>query len=288
MPGHAGLQEFLKKFSSVPNTFIDEMFALYDPDTSQTDFVVNLEAVATWLKTTKRGMVKTLRESYKEGIDYEVSSAPAPHVSGKYGRNAYKLVMLTPDCFKRLCMRSRGETAEDVRSYFIAVETLVTKYRTQMADGMAQQIRELESGRHARGLERASGADRSGYIYVLRASARYDTVVKIGRTKDLARRLREHGAALADDPEVLLVYHTEDAEAVETCIKGWLKTRQWPRARYKEVYRADVDMVKQLVHKCGSAGAVLKRRPVPRHPKGRLAGGGAAGDLFIMLSKEPR
>lgn len=287
MSSHTGLQEFLKKFSSVPNTFIDEMFALYDPDTSQTDFVVDIEAVATWLKTTKRGMVKTLRESYKRGIDYEVSSAPAPNVSGKYGRNAYKRVMLTPDCFKRLCMRSRGKTAEDVRSYFIAVETLVTKYRTQMADGMAQQIRELESGRHARGLERASGAERSGYIYVLRASARYDTIVKIGRTKDLARRLREHGAALAEDPEVLLVYHTEDVDAVETCIKGWLKTRQWPRARYKEVYKADMNMVKEVVHKCGAVGAVLKRRPVPRRPQSRrLDGGGAASDLFIMLDAD--
>jgi hypothetical protein len=43
------LVSFLKKLSPIPNAFIDDMFALYDPDTAQTDFAVDLDAVAKWL-----------------------------------------------------------------------------------------------------------------------------------------------------------------------------------------------------------------------------------------------
>jgi phage anti-repressor protein len=119
------LATFLKKLSPIPNSFIDDMFELYDPDTAQTDFAVNVEAVAKWLGVHKRTLLKTLRASYSLGIDYIVSGKPNPKLEGKYGRNSYKEVLLTPDCFKRLCMRSKGRTAEDVRTYFIQVEALV-------------------------------------------------------------------------------------------------------------------------------------------------------------------
>ena len=36
------LMVFLKKMSPIPNAFIDDMFTMYDPDTAQTDFAVDL------------------------------------------------------------------------------------------------------------------------------------------------------------------------------------------------------------------------------------------------------
>jgi hypothetical protein len=273
------LVTFLKKFSTIPNTFIDDMFAMYNPDTIQTDMAINLDAVAKWLGVRKDNLMATLKASYASGIDYEVSRKTNPSIKGKFGGNSYKLVLLTPDCFKRLCMRSKGKTAEDVRSYFINVESLVMKYRQQMMDGMQHDIERLESGRLARGLPRSPPAP-EGYIYVLRASAKYDSVVKIGRTRDLVRRLREHSAALADDPQVLFTFRTDDAVAVETCVKGWLKDRQWVRGRYKEVFKADLDMVKQLVHGCDLAGKV-KRVTKGIHQRG----GDNTPGMFIMIGR---
>ena len=271
------LVSFLKRFSPIPNAFIDDMFAMYNPDTAQTDLAVNLDAVAKWLGIRKDNLMKTLRSSYTAGVDYSVSGEQSPNVesTAKYGRNAYKKVLLTPDCFKRMCMRSRGKTAEDVRTYFIQIEALVMRYRAQLVDGMQRDIDRLESSRRARSLPRGEG-----YIYVLKASERYDSVVKIGRTSDLMRRLREHSAALADDPQVLFTYRTDDAAAVETCLKGWLKDRQWTRGRYKEVYKADLDMVKQMVHGCDLVGLIKSAR-LPAAIRG---GRGSAHDkLFVVL-----
>lgn len=275
---------FLKKFSPIPNDFIDDMFSMYDPDTAQTDLAVDLDAVAKWLGARKGNLLATLRASYTVGVDYTVAKKPSPHGTSKYGRNAYKQVLLTPDCFKRLCMRSTGKTSEGVRTYFIQVEALVMKYRAQMVEGMRNDIDRLESRQSARGLARAT-APREGYIYVLRASSRFDSVVKIGRTRDLVRRLREHSSALADDPQVLFTFRTEDASAVETCIKGWLKDRQWSRSRYKEVYKADLDMVKQLVHGCDLAGRV---KSIGSHRRMPVRHGGADADasagVFIVIA----
>jgi hypothetical protein len=150
---------------------------------------------------------------------------------------------------------------------------------------MRQDIARLESGKTARGLPKATTPDRAGYVYVLRASPKYDTIVKIGRTRDIVRRLREHTAALADDPEVLYVFKTNNADAVESCLKGWLRDRRWSRGRYKEVYKADLDIVKQLVHGCDLAGKV---KHVPRTGNNKFAAvmsksGGGTSKLFIAV-----
>ena len=282
------LATFLKKTSPIPEEFIDDMFALYNPDTAQNDFAIDMESVAKWLGARKRVLMETLRSGYKAGIDYSVKRIPNPHIPSwsKYGRNTYKQVLLTPDCFKRLCMRSKGSVSEHVRSYFIETEALVVRYRSQLLDGMQRDIDRLESNQRARRSAKTAEKEKTeGYIYVLRASLRYDSVIKLGRTRNLIRRLREHSAALADDPEVLYIFKTTNAPAVETCLKGWLKDRQWTRmARYKEVYKADLDMVKQLIRGCDLAGKV---KAVTAHPvKHKMSRGGAVDPtqaLFIAV-----
>ena len=47
------LQEYLKKYSVINNKFIDDFFSLYDRNTTDNDFVINLETVAKWLKSIK-------------------------------------------------------------------------------------------------------------------------------------------------------------------------------------------------------------------------------------------
>lgn len=275
------LAKFLKKLSSIPNDFIDDMFSLYNPDTAQTDFAVDLDAISKWLHVRKDNLMATLKASYTAGVDYEVIKKPSPHITSKYGRNAYKQVLLTPDCFKRLCMRSKGKTSEDVRSYFIQVEALVMKYRNHMMKGMQEDIERLESNMRARKLLKPEHA-KEGYIYVLRASPKHDTVVKIGRTRDLVRRLREHTAALADDPEILYTFKTDNVAAVESCLKGWLKDRQWLRGRYKEVYKADINMVKNIIHGCDMVGHIKTVSKPPNANKLKQKGG-KVNDVFIVV-----
>ncbi len=47
------LQDYLKKFSSISNKFIDDFFSLYDENTKDTDFIINIESISVWLKLRK-------------------------------------------------------------------------------------------------------------------------------------------------------------------------------------------------------------------------------------------
>lgn len=227
---------------------------MYGESTSQTDMVVDLDQVAKWLGVRKQALIKTLHESYKKGIDY--IDIAVPRISGKHGGQLKRAQTLTPDCFKRLCMRSRSKKAEDVRTYFIQLEALVIKYREQLMAGMQEDMQRLErnqagpSGNRAR----AGKGPRPGYIYALRASERADGIVKIGKAVDLRRRLGQHNASRADDVEVLYAFRTDDIDAMETCVKAWMKDKRY--RKHKEIYKADLDMIKAIIDGCDGLGRI--------------------------------
>jgi len=52
--------DFLKKYSSISNLFLEDFFSLYDNNTSENDFVIDLKNVAKWLKVNIRVLRETL------------------------------------------------------------------------------------------------------------------------------------------------------------------------------------------------------------------------------------
>ena len=252
---------FLKKYTTVPNTFIDELFEFYNENTSPYDPVINLDYIAKWLKTIKPQLIKTLRTSYKKDIDYTIEKAPNPNKIDNRNNN-YKKVLLTPDCFKRLSMQSRSKKADEVRSYFVEIEHVLMKYRNDLVNGLETRIKDLEVNQKPK----RNVAAKQGFIYILRASDQKDSVYKIGRTMNLRNRLANYNSGRADDIEVLFTYETDDVDSVEACVKGLLKQNKY--RKYKEVYQADINMIKDFIKGC----VQLKMRY--RSPKPSVLNGG--------------
>lgn len=161
--------------------------------------------------------------------------------------NNYVECIITPDCFKRLCMMSRAKNAEMVRTYFIEVETLFLKHRSEFIKGLQSDIERLERNQSPKSYKKGDG-----YIYIIKASPINDSLVKIGRTKDLKHRLSNHMSSHADQFEVLYVYKAENVYAVEACIKGYLNDKKY--IKYKEVYKVELDHVKRLIGRCDNVG----------------------------------
>jgi hypothetical protein len=92
------LQDYLKKFSVVSNKFIDDFFSLYQYNTKDSEFVIDLEVLTKWLGATKGSIKETLKTTYTKNIDYTETI----NKTGANGRPSAK-VILTPDCMKRLC-----------------------------------------------------------------------------------------------------------------------------------------------------------------------------------------
>jgi phage anti-repressor protein len=75
-------------------------------------FYIDIDDVAKWLKCRKDNLKSTLVQSYENDVDYIILVNQQP---GK----KFEKILLTADCFKFLCMRSKTERSQIVRKYFI-------------------------------------------------------------------------------------------------------------------------------------------------------------------------
>ncbi len=98
------LKEFLKKYSTLSNDFIDDFYGIYNfNEYNNNDFIINLEVVAKWLDAKKGKIKETLTNTYNKNIDYKISKEK----EGKISKSNKEIILLTPDCFKRLCLLSK-------------------------------------------------------------------------------------------------------------------------------------------------------------------------------------
>lgn len=263
------IKTFLKQHSVIPNEFIDNFLSMYNPETLQTDLVINLEKVSKWLHVPKHKLIKTLKTSYKEDIDYIIKKSK---LQIKYGGNNYKVVMISPDCFKRLCMRSNSKKAEEVRTYFIELESLLVRYRTTLINGMDQEIKLMEKA-----IKPKNSEDSAGYVYVIKASPEKDSVFKIGRTKDLNKRLSNYETGRIDGVELVFKFRTDSHVATEACLKALLQPDRY--RKYKEIYKADVNVIKKLIEKCDDAAKYKRIYTSRRAPV-------MTGGYYLVLEKD--
>lgn len=231
------LPEFLKKYSTIPNQFIDDFFSLYNYKTNDTDIIINFENLAKWLNIRKDNLKKTLERTYTKDIDYKIKIIKS---TGK-GRPTEE-IMITPDCMKRMCMLSASAKSEEVRTYFIKIEKLIDKYKQVIIDDLNKKIGILEKN------QKPKVNPKKGVIYVVRTSKTVDDIFKIGRSKKFLSRLMSHNSVEADDIEILVLYETNDIIQVENCVKNALKSKQYRKR--KEIYQVDIDTIKQVISNC--------------------------------------
>jgi phage anti-repressor protein/predicted GIY-YIG superfamily endonuclease len=241
------IKHFLKTHSIIPNEFIDEFVGINsDQLTGQTDFAIDLDVIAKWLNVRKDNLFQTLKATYKKDIDYIIVNAKKPNPS-KYGGNNYKKILLTPDCFKRLCMLSKSKKAEDVRSYYIELESLLFRYYNQALAGMELEIKNMENKLRPKSAKEIKEME-AGYVYVMKASDKFDSMKKIGSTKNLKHRLETYQSGKFEDTDIIYKYRTDDLRGVEDCVKNALKDVRV--RKYKEIYKADINVIKKIIGKC--------------------------------------
>lgn len=265
------LQDYLKKFSSISNKFIDDFFSLYDENTKDTDFIINIESISSWLKLRKDSIKKTLTESYRQNIDYKVSKKK----NDNFGRPS-ELIMLTSDCFKRICMLTKSSKGEEVRSYYIQLEKHIDKYKDNIINDLRSRVKVLEQN-----MKPVEIPKEEGVIYVLNTheNVGLNDIYKLGSSEDFKKRLLTHQSSHADNVEVKHIYKTSDVKGVERCLRSVLRERQYRKK--KEFYQIDLDSLKDLIETCGHALLLVKKaKPI------KSGGGKQEGNYYIYLDKQ--
>lgn len=139
-------------------------------------------------------------------------------------------------------MQSRTKKAVEVREYFYALEELIDKYKNYIIEGLKDKIEKLENN------QKPKVNPSKGVIYIIQSSDDM-TLYKIGKTQNLKNRLLKYNTDKKDDIVPIYIYESEDIDAVEKCIKAFMKKYQY--RKYKEVYQVNVDIIKQFINKCG-------------------------------------
>ena len=120
----------------------------------------------------KDNLKKTLIASYIKNIDYKIKKIKS-NIPGKPKEE----ILITSDCCKRLCMLSKTQKAEEVRTYFIEIEKLVNKYKNYIIEALNKKIDILENN------QKPISDTKSGIIYILKTDKNID-LYKIGKRKN--------------------------------------------------------------------------------------------------------
>jgi phage anti-repressor protein len=202
------LELFLKKYSSISNKFIDDFFSLYTTNTTNDDLIINFDNLVKWLNMRKDNLKKTLIASYIKNIDYKIKKIKSSN-AGKPKEE----ILITGDCCKRLCMLSKTQKAEEVRTYFIEIEKLINKYKNYIIDALNKKVNILENN------QKPISNIKSGIIYILKTDKDIIDLYKIGKTKKFKERIRTHNSSHIDNVDIVHIYETDYIDEVE---KWWV------------------------------------------------------------------
>ena len=177
------LKDFLKKYSILSNDFIDDFYTIYDfNEYNNDDFIINIDKVTKWLESKKSRIKETLVNTYNKDIDYKISKEKN---NSKISKSNKEIILLTPDCFKRICLLSKTKKGEEVRTYFIELEKLINNYKSYIIDGLQSTIKILENN------QKTVPTNIKGVIYIIKSPKDIDGIY---------RSITDAGLKLPDRP----------------------------------------------------------------------------------------
>lgn len=138
-------------------------------------------------------------------------------------------------------MKGKSKKSDEVREFYYELEMLIYRYKDYIIDGLNNKIKALENN------QRPRVNPEKGVIYILQVADGV-SYYKLGKTKNLQQRLRSYNGDKKDDIMPLFIYETNDIDTVEGCVKLLAKKYQYRRS--KEVYQADINLLKDLIVKC--------------------------------------
>lgn len=235
------LEDFIVKRSNIPKDFLTDFFNLGGDTYGDTYKNINFDDVVKWLEVHKNHLKRLLVANFKIMDDYTEEKILVKNKNR--GANYVSKIMLTPDCFKELCMISQTEKAKGVRKYYIIAEGLLRDH----FEGIINNLNE-ELGLIKKNIKKPINIV-GGHIYILKAmNTTQKNMFKLGNSDDMKKRLRVYNTGNANNIEPLFAMKVDDIDMVEGCIKNISKEYQYKKN--KEVYNIDFEFLKKLCMKC--------------------------------------
>lgn len=238
--------EFLKTRTSIPNIFIDELFKLIGTDDIDNPlYIIKFSDVIEWLDIKAHNAKKTLLKNFTKNIHYIIKSTSKKKYYNKDD------IFVTIDTFKKYCLLTNSKKGDMMRNYFIEIEKTLSKYKGYIIKEQNKQIKQLQHN-----LKPALHPEK-GIIYIFETPNNPgNSLYKIGRSKNLKKRLSTHQSALSHNIKILYIFESDNIKVIEECIKTFLKQYQY--RKYKEVYQCNIDIIKMMIKECDELKTKVK------------------------------
>lgn len=274
------MEDFLKKYSNLPKDFIRDFYNITKEEYADDQFIIDFDIVYKWLQVRKDNLKRIIVSNFSKNYDY--TSEIKKIIKKDGGATRKEIIMLTPDCFKELCMLSQTEKANEVRKYFLEMEKLVRKYYKELQEKV---LKEFELVKKNQKPKVKNTILKKGKIYVIQAQNTEMTLYKLGKSKDMDQRIKNYNTGNANDIDILLEVDVDDINNVELCVKREAKLLQY--RKYKEVYEASADMLESLIKECDEFLGKVKKlyENHKKKMKKNIARMKEDKKLFIYVSK---
>jgi phage anti-repressor protein len=265
------LRIFLKKFSTLNNDFIDDFYNIYDPDKNIiNDYPIDIVIVSKWLNSKKGTLKETLVSTYTKNIDYKITKEK----EGKISKSNKEIINLTPECFKRLCLLSRTTKAEEVRTYFIELEKLISNYKNYIIEGLQKTISILENN------QKEIPPNIKGVVYVLRSPKDINGIYRFGQTEDFKKRLANYNSANSDKMEVVYIFETKNSKNIQDCVIAQIKQHRYKKR--KDFYEININLLKNIIKDCTD----MTKKYSKSLTKKQVGGNESKLNLFLYIMKQ--
>ena len=137
--------EFLKKYSTIPNQFIDDFFGIIKNYQDLDDlFYISLDDISKWINKRKDNLKQVLVKNFSQNIDYTLKKVI------ERGGKPKEIILLKSTTFKKLCMILNNKKAKEVREYFLQVEETLDKYKNYIINSLKVQVKKMDTSLKSR------------------------------------------------------------------------------------------------------------------------------------------
>jgi phage anti-repressor protein len=242
------MEALIRKYSSIPPKFIDDFYSIAKESYIDTKPIIKFEIVYKWLETDKYALKQILIANFTENIDYTLEKIKVKNKNR--GSNYVDHILITPDCFKEICMISFTKKAKEVRLFYLELEKFVKKYNEDFKEALKNNVETLREN------QKPKIDIKGGVIYIIEALNTEDNILetvnkfKIGKTKNIKKRLNTYNSGNANNINPIFVTETDDIDSVEKCVKLVCIHAQY--RNNKEIYEIELEKLKNIIENCSN------------------------------------
>jgi hypothetical protein len=223
--------KLLKKHMDIDKSFIDIFFNKFKVG-GELDFNIKDNDIIKYLGITMRTLRNRLsntyskNELYLENIDYiKIKSIYTNKI----------IYMLNYQCFEKIALGSDSVKSETIKLYFIKLRQFITNNHELIYQALENKD-ELDIY--------------SGYesIYFIAIDERKPNILKIGRTNDIVKRLRNYNVGRIKEVDLKYFALVRNPLLIENCIKLTLKNKKVIPNR--EIFNITPTKLKKIIDKC--------------------------------------